>query len=423
MYSRRLLLFVATAFGFVSLGFIFRDWVFAVFVIPIAAMAMMSSLDPVPDHIPLRLQRSVNPRRTIGPEDVTVTLTITHCGRRPIRNLYVEDSGSKNVLVTEGTRGLQFTLRPNETARIAYKFRTSERGLYSLGPVYARAEDLAGLRFVEESFEDTEIVAAFPSMQYISTTEVRPRRVGPWPGLVPSRKAGVGTEFYSLRPYVPGDELRRINWKSSARLGRLITNEFEGELVTDVAIVLDTTGSAGVFGFDFIEYSISATASLASLMLRQGNRVGLLVHGKHRAWIPPGFGKRHLLRLLYQLAVVGPGRGLLPMAYVLESLAPVMLPARSQVIFISPMIEEEMAEIVGTLAASGYSVLLLTAEVDQPLTGDHAEQLARRILAVERNNILAYAGRFAQVIQVTPNTPLHTALRRTRIWRRLVIKA
>lgn len=366
----------------------------------------------------MTVNRVVEPKRTVGPEDVAVTVAVTNNGPRAVRNLIIEDTLSSNVNVVEGTSKVLCDLGAKETAYLAYKFRTSERGFYSVGPLYVRSEDLNGLRFMETTVHSAETIAAFPNMEYVPNADLRPRRVGPWPGMVPSRRSGVGSEFYAVRPYVPGDELRRINWKGSARSGQLVTNEFEGEQVTDIAIVLDTTGSAGVFESNFIEESVSIAASLASLLLRQGNRVGLLIHGKHRAWIRPAFGKKHLLKILYQLAGVRPGRGVLTISYVLESLAPVMLPARSQVILVSPLLEVDVAEIIKTLVVEGYSVLVLTSRFESERLGhDESERLARRIVAIERNNILAYARRYASVVELAPGVPLRIALRRIRKWR------
>jgi uncharacterized protein (DUF58 family) len=418
MRSNRVLLLAGLAFVFLIVAFLKQDWTIAVLIIPIATVALASAIERFPEDLPLKIRRHVEPRRTVGAEDVIVTVSVTNVGGQAIGNLLIEDLVSPNVIATEGVHSLQCDLKPNETAVVAYKFRTNERGFYTVGPVYARSEDLNGLRFAETSLGSTETVAAFPSIQHIPSADIRPRRVGPWPGLVPSRRVGVGSEFYGVRPYVSGDELRRINWKAFARSGDLVTNEFEGEQVTDVAIVVDTTGSADVFESNFVEDSVSIAASLAALLLRTGNRVGLLIHGEHRAWVRPAFGKKHLLQILYQLAGVRAGRGILTLSYVIESLAPVMLPSRSQVILISPLLDADVASIVKSLAVEGYSVLVLTPRFLSEQMGESEEQrLARRILSVERSNILAYTRQLASVIELGPGVPLGIALRRIRRWR------
>src|SRR5438445_11223611 len=134
------------------------------------------------------------------------------------------------------------------------------------------------------------------------------------------------------------DDLKRINWKASARHRRLITNETEAERVTDVMIVLDTdvtfyeSAEAELF-----ERGVRAAASLASLLLRQGNRVGMILQGEERGVVAPGFGKRHERDILVLLAAAKPGRAQLSTSYVITLLARLMLPAKAQVVIISPL--------------------------------------------------------------------------------------
>src|SRR5438552_8941204 len=131
-----------------------------------------------------------------------------------------------------------------------------------------------------------------PRPERIRGAQLRPRHVGPWPGVIPSRVLGLGTEFYSMRGYIPGDDPKRINWKASARYNELIVNETEAERVTDVMIVLDTDVTFfGPTESELFERGIQAAASMTRLLLRQGNRVGLVLQGGDRGSIMAGFGK------------------------------------------------------------------------------------------------------------------------------------
>src|SRR5260370_10723852 len=102
-----------------------------------------------------------------------------------------------------------------------------------------------------------------------------------------------------MREYVPGDDPKRINWKASARYNELIVNETEAERVTDVMIVLDTDVTfLGTTESELFEREVRAAASLTRLLLRQGNRVGLVLQGGERGSRPAGFGKTHERRRL-----------------------------------------------------------------------------------------------------------------------------
>src|SRR5438132_9631594 len=106
-----------------------------------------------------------------------------------------------------------------------------------------------------------------------------------------------------MRGYLPVSYHKRINWKATARHDSLIVNETEAERVTDVMIGLDNdvTLLRPAQG-ELFERGVHAAASMATMLLRQGNRVGLVLQGRERGSIPARFGQRHERRILYLLA-------------------------------------------------------------------------------------------------------------------------
>src|SRR5439155_1671090 len=93
----------------------------------------------------------------------------------------------------------------------------------------------------------------------------RPRRGRAWYGRVASRQIGAGADFWGVREYTAGDEVRRINWKASARLDRLFTNEYEGERSGDVVIVVDARRESfiGTETDNPIEHGVRAALGIA----------------------------------------------------------------------------------------------------------------------------------------------------------------
>src|SRR6266540_1701520 len=208
-----------------------------------------------------------------------------------------------------------------------------------------------------------------PTPERLTSVQLRPKRVGPWPGVVPSKALGVGTEFYSMREYVPGDDPKRINWKASAHHNSLIINETEAERVTDIMIVLDTDVTFfGPAENEMFEREVHAAASIARLMLMHGNRVGLVLQGGERGSVPAGFGKRYERRILYLLSAAKPGRAAVSTSYVMNLLARRMLPSRAQIIIISPLLDPEVKEGVNQLTNAGYSMLILSPTPTAPGT-------------------------------------------------------
>ncbi len=98
------------------------------------------------------------------------------------------------------------------------------------------------------------------------------------PGGVSSiKRRGIGMQFMDIREYVPGDEYRKIEWKATARTGRLMVKEFEQESSLEVMLILDTrdTMSYGVLGQTKLEYVVRGAAAIAGYLLRRGDFVGL----------------------------------------------------------------------------------------------------------------------------------------------------
>jgi uncharacterized protein (DUF58 family) len=92
---------------------------------------------------------------------------------------------------------------------------------------------------------------------------------------------GEGSEFYGIREYQPGDPLRRVHWRSSARMGRLAVVEYEHDVSVDLTLVLDARRGSDVGeGVETtLETAAAVAASLARMVLEQGNRCRLLIPG------------------------------------------------------------------------------------------------------------------------------------------------
>ncbi len=120
-----------------------------------------------------------------------------------------------------------------------------------------------------------------------------------------SRHAGEGDELRELREHVPGDGFKRIAWKASARRGQLVVRETDRTERDVVWLVLDASVElwAGLMGHAPLDRGVEELASLASLRLSRGDRVGLVVTAARvRAWIPPEAGSKQAARIASALA-------------------------------------------------------------------------------------------------------------------------
>lgn len=123
-------------------------------------------------------------------------------------------------------------------------------------------------------------------------------------GLHRSPYKGFSVDFMEYRPYMPGDDLMHVDWKLYARSDRYYVKEFEDETNTRFNLVVDISHSMGYTssGVTKLDYAFYLAASLAYLMVRQRDAVGLtLFDDKVRTRIPPRSTKGHLNLLLSEM--------------------------------------------------------------------------------------------------------------------------
>ena len=101
-------------------------------------------------------------------------------------------------------------------------------------------------------------------------------------GQHPSPHRGSSVEFAEYRKYVPGDDLRRLDWRAYGRSDRFYVKEFEADTNLRCCLVLDTSGSMGFgsTGITKIEYAQRIAGTLGYLAVQQGDAVGLVVRGR-----------------------------------------------------------------------------------------------------------------------------------------------
>jgi uncharacterized protein (DUF58 family) len=415
VFTRKATFYFGLASILLTLALILQDWQLAILVLPLASLFFLTNAFGLPEKVNVELDRTIVPAESFGEEDVRVIASVRNRGDALLENVEIEESLPSQISPERGTSHVHTSLRPGETMDLSMEFGSPERGHYRIGPLTVRIRDAFGLYLTERRLED-ETMAVMPRPEKIRGADLRPRHLGPWAGTIPSRTSGMGTEFYSLRGYYPGDDLKRVNWKATAHANRLIVNEMEAERVTDVMVLLDTEvtffeQSEG----ELFEQSVKAAASMTTLLLRQGNRVGLILQGEERGIVRPGFGKRQERRILYTLAAAKPGASIIPTSYVMTLLARLMLPSRAQMLIISPLLDRRILDGIRQLVLAGYSVMVVTPTPREPeVYASEAERLAFNIARLERANVLLAVEKVCTLIQWPAGLPLSRMLRGAR---------
>ena len=172
----------------------------------------------------------------------------------------------------------------------------------------------------------------------IANMSLRARHVveGLLSGLHDSPYRGYSVEFAEHREYVPGDEIRHIDWKAYGKFDRYFIKEYEEETNLRAYLLVDASASMdyGSEGLSKFDYSCYLAASLAYLMLRQGDDVGLVTFGAQvQRYIPPRGGVQHMHALASHLEATHP-QGETHLDQVLRELAG-KLTRRGMIIIIS----------------------------------------------------------------------------------------
>jgi uncharacterized protein (DUF58 family) len=122
-----------------------------------------------------------------------------------------------------------------------------------------------------------------------------------------ARRAGVGLRHLDHRDYAPGDEVRHIDWRQTARHRRPIVRRFEAESVSDWTLLVDASSSMAAHGAAKWQAAVQMSAAMAYALLQLGNRVGLLAFGARvLAECPRGRGQHHYAAIARLLTTLQP---------------------------------------------------------------------------------------------------------------------
>ena len=180
-------------------------------------------------------------------------------------------------------------------------------------------------------------------------------------GIHPSRAKGFSSEFEGHREYAQGDDVRHIDWKAYGKFDRYTIKEYREATNLRASILLDASSSMsyGSDGWSKFDYGATLTASLAYLMLRQQDSVGLVTFSNRiEKVIPPKATQGHLFAVLKELEDRTP-RGETSVGSVLQELAG-SLKRRGLIILISDLLEEpeEIVRGLKQLRSRGSDIMV-----------------------------------------------------------------
>lgn len=224
----------------------------------------------------LTVERAKLPQRMQAGQRVPVELTVA--SRRRVTTIVLSEE-IPPLLGAPVTVPIA-VLKAGEALEHSYVISPSVRGIYKVGPLRASWSDPFGLTRHEQLLAEAQSVIVHPVVEQArdgvltrmwEDPPVRPPVSKPWP---------VGFEFYGMRDYVPGDDLRRVVWKAYARTGRMLVRESEQGITDRVVIWLDNDAaqhSPGSLSETF-ETAVSAAAGVGVQHLIDGFSVTLMTN-------------------------------------------------------------------------------------------------------------------------------------------------
>jgi uncharacterized protein (DUF58 family) len=302
--------------------------------------------------VALQFTRDTTDLKAYQHQIVTVEITIRNGSILPVPVLSVTDNPGSLYTGHENSRLI--SLRPRETTKLVYHIRGMNRGAYRIGPVTVRYADPLGLFPVNRTIREETRLIVYPRIYPVTLPMHRGLPAGNM--TTTSRVYEDPTRYRSVREYVPGDEMRKINWKASARLGSLHSTEWLPTINTPVLIVLNLTYDDYVQQkrYSHTERTIDSAASVVHHLAEKGQEVGLVTTGVIKGsdegampWIKVGTGAQHAVSILEALAQLIPNSA--PVDCVEVFLERSKVPFGTRVFYMGPPLS---AESVSALTAA-----------------------------------------------------------------------
>ena len=249
-------------------------------------------------RLELEVGRSVHPTHVEVGTATRVELTIRNmrASRTPV--LRLRDPVS-------GTRGADLLVSPlgrGERTVAAYRLPTERRGIVRIGPLDVVVGDPFGLTNLATEAAQAVEVTVFPRVDRIDPL---PYTTGHDPlagARQPNSLGRTGEDFYALRPYTVGDDLRRVHWPSSARHDELLVRQNELPWQGRTTVLLDVRKAA--HAGDSLEVAVSVAASIVAATARRHDLVRLVTTAGSDSDFAPG--SDHIDAIMEHLAVVPP---------------------------------------------------------------------------------------------------------------------
>jgi uncharacterized protein (DUF58 family) len=296
MLTRQGWLSAAGGVALVLVGRLFGSFELFLLGSGVGALILVAMVRTALVRLDLRVSRHIEPPRVHAGHPARVELRVRNDGRRTTPVLRLRDAVS-------GTRGANVLVSPLHTesvGRAAYLLPTERRGVLTVGPLDVLVGDPFGLTSSDLAAVGTTELVIYPRIEAIAPLPVASGHDPQAAARHPNALGRAGDDFYALRPYQVGDDLRRVHWPATAHHDELMIRQHELPWQERTTVLLDVRTYA--HGPESFELAVSAAASVLVACSTRGDQVRLST----TSGVDSGFegGRTHLESCLLHLATI-----------------------------------------------------------------------------------------------------------------------
>jgi uncharacterized protein (DUF58 family) len=195
-----------------------------------------------------------------------------------------------------------------------------------------------------------------------------------------TRHIGPGVEYADVRAYLPGDQLRTVNWAVSARRGSLHVTERLTDRAADVVVLVDNSAQAAGPATESTERAARGAVQVVQTALRNGDRAGVVALGGRRPrWLGADIGRRQFYRVLDAVLAAGSG-----FETTTGTLAPrAAVPSGAIIVAFSTLLDTEFALALIDLRKRGHTVVAIDVLHGAPF--EEQDPIITRMWALQRS--------------------------------------
>ncbi len=336
----------------------------------------------------LRARVELERDRVLEGEDVVVTVTVDSAVGAERAELLLELPPELKTAAGVNPRAVHV---PDDADReLSFPVSCTRWGGFRVGHVFVRTHDVFGVFVHEDVLDERVPLKVFPRDEAVRNL-LRPLETQVYSGNHVAAQRGEGIEFADLRQFVPGDRVRHVNWRASARRRQLWVNEYHPERNADLVVFVDAFAEARRGERSTLDPAVRAAASIVARYLRQRDRVGFVSFGGFLNWLLPSSGTRQLYRIVDAMLDTQ-----IVLSYAwkeVDVIPPRTLPPHALVIALTPLLDDRSTSALLDLRGRGFD--LVVVEISPlpflPQPQDTAQELGLRLSRLRRE---AVRGRF-----------------------------